>query len=110
MTSTRQDVLPHTRSEIIAAVRDRVCAACWSQAGVQCTVSGPPGQHLRRYDQAGEAGAIDPAYVSAVRRSLPAPDPSPWAIIPDGLDDPIADLPLPGFAHQAELDLFGGAL
>jgi len=99
-----------TEGGIIPAVRSRSCAQCWAQPGDPCTVSGPAGDHLRRYLSAEDAGLISRADMNAVISSLPVVADHVYVyaadVVDDGLGavviDPLADLPLTGWAHAVD--------
>ena len=44
--------------EIRADVRQANCPQCWQRPGPPCTVSGPPGDHLARWQRAERRGLI----------------------------------------------------
>ena len=53
-------VAPQARSlhEICTDARRANCPQCWQRPGRPCTVSGPPGDHLARYQRAERRGLI----------------------------------------------------
>ncbi|MGH3222575.1 MAG: hypothetical protein ACRDPY_28415 [Streptosporangiaceae bacterium] len=46
------------------------CGQCWQRPGRPCTVSGPPGDHLARYQRAERRGLITRAELAAVVETL----------------------------------------
>ena len=70
MTMPATVARPDARADAIAACRARVCRACWAPVGLQCTVSGKPGDHLARWLAAESAGAVDRAYMNAIISGL----------------------------------------
>jgi hypothetical protein len=52
--------------EIRAAVRLANCPQCWQRPGPPCTVSGPHGDHLARYQRAERRGMITREDLAAV--------------------------------------------
>jgi len=49
---------PRGLPDIRAGVRRANCPQCWQRPGRPCTVSGPPGDHLARYQRAERRGLI----------------------------------------------------
>jgi hypothetical protein len=47
-----------TAVQAVPAVRLANCPQCWRRPGRPCTVSGPPGDHLARYQRAERRGLI----------------------------------------------------
>jgi hypothetical protein len=56
--------------EIRADVRLANCPQCWQRPGQPCTVSGPPGDHLARYQRAERRGLIGREDLAAVVAGL----------------------------------------
>jgi hypothetical protein len=56
--------------EILDAARMANCPQCWQRPGPPCTVSGPPGDHLARYQRAERRGLITRADLAAVVATL----------------------------------------
>ena len=56
--------------EIRADVRLANCPHCWQRPGRPCTVSGPPGDHLARWQRAERRGLITRAELAAVVAGL----------------------------------------
>jgi hypothetical protein len=52
--------------EIREAVRLANCPQCWQRPGRPCTVSGPPGDHLARWQRAERRGLITREDLAAV--------------------------------------------
>lgn len=59
---------PQTRGlrEVSADVRLANCPQCWQRPGPPCTVSGPPGDHLARWQRAERRGLITRDELAAV--------------------------------------------
>ena len=57
---------PRGLLEICAAARLANCPQCWQRPGPPCTVSGPPGDHLARYQRAERRGLITRAELVGV--------------------------------------------
>ncbi len=49
---------PRGLHEILEDARRVNCGQCWQRPGRPCTVSGPPGDHLARYQRAERRGLI----------------------------------------------------
>ena len=62
--------IPHTPAppQAMAAelVRMANCPHCWQRPGRPCTISGPPGEHLARWQRAERRGLITRADLEAV--------------------------------------------
>ena len=52
------------------AVRLANCPQCWARPGRPCTVTGPPGDHLARYQRAERRGLIGRENLAAVVAGL----------------------------------------
>jgi hypothetical protein len=55
-----------TFAEIREDARQANCPQCWQRPGPPCTVSGPPGDHLARYQRAERRGLIGREDLAAV--------------------------------------------
>jgi len=55
-----------TAVQAVPAVRLANCPHCWQRPGPPCTVSGPPGDHLARYQRAERRGMITREDLAAV--------------------------------------------
>jgi hypothetical protein len=64
-----------------ATVRQLRCRLCWAPIGRECTVSGPFGDHLARYQQAEAAGLISRADLAVVVAGLVVL--APHVVIPE---------------------------
>jgi hypothetical protein len=58
------------------------CPLCWQRPGRPCTISGPPGDHLARWQRAERRGLITRADLAAVVAGLEVI--APHVIIRDG--------------------------
>jgi hypothetical protein len=54
MTST----MPQRTTTTVDCVRMANCPHCWQRPGRPCTISGPPGDHLARWQRAERRGVI----------------------------------------------------
>jgi hypothetical protein len=63
-------------------VRLANCPQCWQRPGRPCTVSGPPGDHLARWQRAERRGLITRAELAAAVATLDVI--APHVIIRDG--------------------------
>jgi hypothetical protein len=65
---------PAETPRAVAAVTDLVrlanCPHCWQRPGRPCTVSGPPGDHLARWQRAERRGLIGRADLAAAVATL----------------------------------------
>ena len=70
--SSTQQAAPWVRSlaEISGEARLVNCPQCWQRPGVPCTVSGPPGDHLARWQRAERRGVIGREDLAAVVAGL----------------------------------------
>jgi hypothetical protein len=59
-----------TATTVAQAARLANCSQCWQRPGRPCTVSGPPGDHLARYQRAERRGLITRADLAAVVAGL----------------------------------------
>ncbi len=59
-----------TLAEITEDVRRVNCGQCWQRPGRPCTVSGPPGDHLARYQRAERRGLITRGELAAAVAGL----------------------------------------
>ena len=66
----------------VERVRLANCPQCWQRPGLPCTVSGPPGDHLARYQRAERRGLITRAELAAAVATLDVI--APHVIIRDG--------------------------
>ena len=57
----------HETSEVVRLAN---CPQCWRRPGVPCTVSGPPGDHLARWQRAERRGLISREDLAAVVAGL----------------------------------------
>jgi hypothetical protein len=69
MTAPAQATV-RTLAEISRDARQANCPQCWQRPGVPCTVSGPPGDHLARYQRAERRGVIGREDLAAVVAGL----------------------------------------
>jgi hypothetical protein len=69
MTAPAQATV-RTLAEISGDARQANCPQCWQRPGVPCTVSGPPGDHLARYQRAERRGVIGREDLAAVVAGL----------------------------------------
>jgi hypothetical protein len=76
MTTTIPQAPPSER------VRLANCPQCWQRPGRPCTISGPAGDHLARWQRAERRGLIDRADLAAVVAGLDVI--APHVIIRDG--------------------------
>jgi hypothetical protein len=81
---TTTDRTPGGRSlhESSVAARLANCPQCWQRPGRPCTVSGPPGDHLARWQRAERRGLITRAELAAAVATLEVI--APHVIIRDG--------------------------
>ncbi len=61
---------PRGLPEIRAGVRRANCPQCWQRPGAPCTVGGPDGDHLARWQRAERRGLITRDELTAVVRRL----------------------------------------
>jgi hypothetical protein len=59
-----------TRQQTIELVRLANCPQCWQRPGRPCTVSGPAGDHLARWQRAERRGSIGREDLAAVVAGL----------------------------------------
>ena len=59
-----------TAVQAVPAVRLAYCPQCWQRPGHPCTVSGPPGDHLGRWQRAERRGLISREDLAAVVAGL----------------------------------------
>lgn len=59
-----------TAREVIERVRLANCPQCWQRPGRPCTVSGPDGDHLARWQRAERRGSIGRGELAAVVAGL----------------------------------------
>ena len=61
---------PRGPREVREDARRANCPLCWQRPGRPCTVSGPPGDHLARYQRAERRGLITRDELAAVVATL----------------------------------------
>jgi hypothetical protein len=54
----------------VEAVRMVPCDQCWQRPGLPCTITGPAGDHLARYQRAERRGLLSRESLAAVIASL----------------------------------------
>jgi hypothetical protein len=65
-----QDTIPQPLVAIADLVRMANCPHCWQRPGRPCTVSGPAGDHLARWQRAERRGLISRAELAAAVAGL----------------------------------------
>lgn len=75
------DTVPTAITEAAGTALLVNCGQCWAPPGTPCTVSGPPGSHLARYQRAERRGLLDHQALAAVAGRLDVV--SPYVIVPD---------------------------
>ena len=70
MRSASSPPAARTLAEISEDVRRANCPHCWQRPGRPCTVSGPPGDHLGRWQRAERRGLIGREDLAAVVAGL----------------------------------------
>jgi hypothetical protein len=61
---------PRAVADVTDLVRLANCPHCWQRPGRPCTVSGPPGDHLARWQRAERRGLIGRADLAAAVATL----------------------------------------
>ena len=85
-----QSTIPQTAADLgqpvpadpAERVRLAHCGQCWQRPGRPCTISGPPGDHLARWQRAERRGLITRAELAAAVATLDVI--APHVIIRDG--------------------------
>ena len=72
LTEMAAAIEQHAREALSVAERVRLanCGQCWAAPGRPCTVSGPPGDHLARWQRAERRGLIGREDLAAVVAGL----------------------------------------
>ncbi len=72
LTEMAAAIEQQAREALPVAERVRLvnCGQCWAPPGRPCTVSGPPGDHLARWQRAERRGSIGREDLAAVVASL----------------------------------------
>lgn len=72
LTEMAAAIEQHAREALPVAERVRLmnCGQCWQRPGKPCTISGPPGDHLARWQRAERRGLITRAELAAAVEDL----------------------------------------
>jgi len=72
LTDMAAAIEQHAREALPAVERVRLmnCGQCWQRPGRPCTVAGPPGDHLARWQRAERRGVIGREDLAAVVAGL----------------------------------------